>query len=112
MTVSIANKGSGPGNMTAVYEFFDGRVLGRLWFVALTDGASVQLMPPTFHSERAARMFERCVVEHPSGVLISMDGQLELARRIENHLEKHGNTASPGWESLCEGLPLVRQAAQ
>lgn len=104
MTVTIASRGSMPGRMTTVYEFFDSRILGRLWFVALTDGSSVQLMPPTFHTERAARIFERCVLEHPRGELLTIDGQLELARRIEGSLDSQG-TSEPQWDVLLSGLP-------
>lgn len=87
MPVTISSRGYAAGRMTHVYEFFDPRVLGRLWFVAVSDGEQVQLLIPTFRSERAARVFERCVLEHPSGFLLSMDGQLELARRIEERVE-------------------------
>lgn len=92
--------------MTLVYEFFDPRVLGHLWFVALSDGATVQLLAPTFRSERAARIFERAVLEHPSGLLLSIDGQLELARRIESQFEQVKVTIEPGLEALLSGLPV------
>src|SRR5271165_6751477 len=83
MAFTISSRGSSFGRATHIYEFFDARVLGRLWFMAVSDGESVQMMVPTFRTERAARIFERCVIEHPSGFLLSMDGQLELAHRIE-----------------------------
>ena len=84
MSVTVASRGS--GRLTRVYQFFDSRVLDHVWFIAICDGASVQMIVPTFRSERAARIFERCVVDHPSGALLTLDGQLELARRIEEQL--------------------------
>src|SRR5579883_1883384 len=86
MTLTIRHRASTVGRSTLVYEFFDARVLGRLWFVAMSDGASVQLMTPTFQSERAARIFERCLSEYPNSRMLTIDGQLELARRIEAHV--------------------------
>ena len=100
MSVTVASRGSGSGRLTRVYEVFDTRVLDHLWFIAICDGASVQLIVPTFHSERAARIFERCLVEHPSGELLSMDGQLELARRIEEQLM----AGTANLEGICGGL--------
>lgn len=104
MAVTISSRGSIPGRITHVYEFFDARVLGHLWFVAMSDGVAVQLLVPTFRSERAARIFERCVLEHPSGALLSMDGQLELARRIEERLTAGGVGVGASPDSLCGGL--------
>ena len=93
---------------THVYEFFDSSVLGRLWFVAVTDGESVQMLAPTFRSERAARIFDYCYSKHPEGFLLSIDGQLELARRIEQHLPDL--TEEAALRRLCEGLTLERTA--
>ena len=84
MSVTVASRAS--GRLTRVFQFFDARVLDHVWFIAICDGASVQMIVPTFRSERAARIFERCVVDHPSGALLTLDGQLELARRIEEQL--------------------------
>ena len=100
MSVTVASRGSGSGRLTRVYEFFDTRVLDHLWFIAICDGASVQLIVPTFGSERAARIFERCLLDHPSGALLSLDGQLELARRIEDQLVAGVTNV----EGVCGGL--------
>jgi hypothetical protein len=105
MALTIRNRASTEGRSTLIYEFFDARVLGRLWFVAISDGASVQLMVPTFHSERAARIFERCLVEEPSTQLLTMDGQLELARRIEKRLQVEPNR-DPELSELQKSLPV------
>jgi hypothetical protein len=102
MPVSIPARSSASGRTTRVYEFFDSRVLAHFWFIALSDGDDVQMMVPTFRSERAARVFERCVLEHPAGALLSMDGQLELARRIERQLASGAEAPS---EQLMSGLP-------
>lgn len=105
MPVSIHARSSASGRTTRVYEFFDARVLTHLWFIALSEGDDVQMMVPTFKSERAARVFERCVLEHPAGSLLSMDGQLELARRIEKQLSA-ANAGTPlQAEPLMSGLP-------
>lgn len=105
MPVSIPARSSTFGRTTRVYEFWDARVLAHFWFIALSDGSEVQMMVPTFHSERAARVFERCVLEHPAGSLLTMDGQLELARRIERQLAS-GPTAGEGpVEHFLGGLP-------
>ena len=98
MSVTVASPGS--GRLTRVYQMFDTRVLDHLWFIAICDGASVQMIVPTFRSERAARIFERCVVDHPSGALLTLDGQLELARRIEEQLL----AGVPNLESVSGGL--------
>ncbi len=102
MPVSIHTRSSA-GRTTRVYEFFDSRVLAHFWFIALSEGDDVQMMVPTFRSERAARVFERCVSEHPACSLLSMDGQLELARRIEKQLASSGSEAPV--EHLLSGLP-------
>lgn len=94
--------------MTLVYEFFDPTVLGHLWFVAMTDGANVQLMPPTFKSEAAARIFEQCVVEHPSEALLTIDSQLELARRIERSLAEGRQPEDLTLAELYKDLPVER----
>ena len=90
---------------TSVYEFFDSHVLGHLWFVAVSDGESVQMLAPTFQSERAARIFEFCYLRHPEGFLLSIDGQLELARRIEQRLPD-GLSEEGALGSLCQGLAV------
>jgi hypothetical protein len=105
MPVSIPSRSSSSGRTTRVYEFFDSRVLAHFWFIALSDGDEVQMMVPTFQSERAARVFERCVLEHPASALLSMDGQLELARRIERQLA--GGDGSG--DHLMNGLPYEPQ---
>ena len=106
MPVSIHTRSSASGRTTRVYEFFDARVLSHFWFIALSDGDDVQMMVPTFQSERAARVFERCVMEHPACSLLSMDGQLELARRIEKQLAAAGGGPEVTSEHLLGGLPL------
>jgi hypothetical protein len=107
MPVSIPSRSSASGRTTRVYEFFDARVLAHFWFIALSDGDEVQMMVPTFQSERAARIFERCVLEHPPSSLLSIDGQLELARRIERQLAS-GEGAT---DHLMNGLPYEPQPA-
>ncbi len=108
MAVTIPTRGSVASRSTLVYEFFDARVLGHLWFIALTDGTSVQLMVPTFRSERAAHVFERCVLESPTAALLTLDGQLELGRRIERHLDAAGDADELELSLLCEGLPFEK----
>ncbi len=108
MAVTIPTRGSVASRSTLVYEFFDARVLGHLWFIALTDGSSVQLLVPTFRSEQAAKVFERCVLEHPTSALLTLDGQLELGRRIESHLAAGGSVRESEVSLLCEGLPFER----
>ncbi len=63
------------------------------------------MMVPTFRSERAARVFERCVLEHPAGALLTIDGQLELARRIERQLAAGPVPSEVPGEHLFSGLP-------
>ncbi|MGI8745009.1 MAG: hypothetical protein ACR2NN_21050 [Bryobacteraceae bacterium] len=89
---------------TQVYEIFDPRVLGHLWFVAVCDGESVQMLVPTFRSERAARIFEYCYSNHPAGFLLSIDSQLELGRRIETRLAAGALSGDAALRTLCEGL--------
>src|ERR1700736_5345301 len=103
--VTLPNRASPAGRSTQVYEFFDDRMLGHLWFIAVGDGESVQMLVPTFRSERAARLFEYCYHNSPGAYLLSMDGQLELTRRIEAGLA--GGTiagAEVELRTLCEGL--------
>ncbi len=110
MAVTISSRGPAFGRVTHIYEFFDARVLGHLWFMAVSDGESVQMMVPTFRSEKAARIFERCVIEHPSGFLLSMDGQLELGRRIESGLAEGSlSSVDTPMEQLWDGLSLEKQ---
>ena len=106
MPVSIPSRSSVSGRTTRVYEFFDSRVLMHFWFIALSDGDEVQMMVPTFRSERSARVFERCVLEHPASALLSIDGQLELARRIERQLESGTASAEVPGDHLMNGLPF------
>ncbi len=89
---------------TQVYEFFDPRTLRHLWFVAICDEDSVQMMVPTFRSERAARIFEYCYCKHPAGFLLSIDGQLELGRRIESRSDSDPLSGDTALKTLCEGL--------
>jgi hypothetical protein len=110
MPVSIPSRSSASGRTTRVYEFFDSRVLAHFWFIALSDGDEVQMMVPTFQSERAARVFERCVLEHPASALLSMDGQLELARRIERQLASGSAAEVP--DHLMGGLPYESRPEQ
>ena len=110
MAVTISTRGSSFGRVTHIYEFFDARVLGHLWFMAVSDGESVQMMVPTFRTEKAARIFERCVIEHPSGFLLSMDGQLELGRRIESGLaEGSFSGAEIPMDQLWQGLAFEKE---
>lgn len=109
MPVTIQNRGPGANPISLVYEFFDDRVLSHLWFIALSDGVSVQMLAPTFQTERAARVFERCLTQYPSAKLLTLDGQLELARRIEELASVPGHDFEPSFESLCAGLALERQ---
>lgn len=94
-----------------MYEFFDARILGHLWFVAVCDDESVQMLVPTFQSERAARIFEYCYQNYPEGFLLSIDSQLELARRIENRLEAETISGAAALRTLCEGLALEHAPA-
>ncbi|MBV8820544.1 MAG: hypothetical protein JO022_19445 [Acidobacteriaceae bacterium] len=103
MGVTKASESAGGGRMTIVYEWIDPPLLDRLWFIALSDGTAVQLLAPTFRSERAARLFERCVLEHPGGTMLSIDGQLELARRVEGFVESAGQDEA-ALKSLCSDL--------
>jgi hypothetical protein len=96
---------------TQVYEFFEDRVLGHLWFVAVCDEESVQMLVPTFRSERAARIFEYCYIHHPSGFLLSIDSQLELGRRIEDRLALETLSDDAAVRTLCEGLAFTSNAA-
>lgn len=106
MSVAIPRGGPAGRRNTLVYEFFDARVLGHMWFIAISDGASVQMLVPTFQSEQAARIFERCVLDYPSSFLLTMDSQLELARRIEHQLAS-GNQPKEGQvEALFAGLAV------
>lgn len=105
MPVSIPTRSSASGRTTRVYEFFDSRVLTHFWFIALSEGDDVQMMVPTFQSERAARVFERCVLEHPPNSLLTIDGQLELARRIEKQLSVSQAGHEMPVDYLLGGLP-------
>ena len=91
-----------------MYEFFDPRTFRHLWFVAVCDQTCVQMLVPTFCSERAARIFEHCYSKHPAGFLLSIDGQLELGRRIESRLESESLTGDAALRALCEGLAFER----
>jgi hypothetical protein len=102
--VTLPNRASTPRRSTQVYEFFDDRSLGHLWFIAVCDGESVQMLMPTFRSERAAHVFEHCYHNYPGGYLLSMDGQLELARRIEARIADGSLGAEVELRTLCEGL--------
>ena len=97
---------------TQVYEFFDARTFRHLWFVAVCDPTCVQMLVPTFRTERAARIFEYCYRKHPAGFLLSIDGQLELGRRIESRLDSDSLTGDAALRSLCEGLAFERLSAQ
>lgn len=97
-----------PDRSTQVYEFFDPRTFRHLWFVAVCDEASVQMLVPTFRCERAARIFEYCYCMHPAGFLLSIDGQLELGRRIESRLEAESLSGEVAVKTLCEGLAFER----
>ena len=89
---------------TQLYEFFDDRNLGHLWFIAVRDGTSVQMLVPTFQSERAARLFEYCYHHYPGAYLLSIDAQLELARRVEAKLDAGIPFSQVEPWTLCEGL--------
>lgn len=104
MPLTIARHGSGAGRSTQVYEFFDNRVLGHLWFIAMCDGESVQMLVPTFRSQKAAQIFEYCYHNYPGAYLLSIDGQLELARRIENSVAVETISGEIALRTLCEGL--------
>ncbi len=106
MALTVPNRPAA-SRATHVYEFFDSTVLGHLWFVAVTDGNAVQMLAPTFRSERSARIFEYCYNHYPDGFLMSIDGQLELAKRIEQALPQ-GLTEDTALQTLCEGLALER----
>ncbi len=93
---------------TQVYEFFDPRTFRHLWFVAVCDEDSVQMLVPTFLSERAARIFEHCYRKHPAGYLLSIDGQLELGRRIEGRLVSESLSGDAALRTLCEGLAFEK----
>ena len=99
------------GHCTQVYEFFEPRMLGHLWFVAVCDEESVQMLVPTFRSERAARLFEYCYIHHPSGYLLSIDSQLELGRRIESRLASEALSGDAAVRTLCDGLAFTSNAA-
>jgi hypothetical protein len=102
--VTIANRASAAARSTQVYEFFDDRILGHLWFIAACDGESVQMLVPTFRSESAAKVFEYCYHNYPGAYLLSMDGQLELARRIETAVAGESLSGEVALRTLCEGL--------
>ncbi len=110
--VSIPTRTSPSGRATQIYEFFDSQLLTHFWFIALSDGDSVQMLVPTFQSERAARIFERCVVEHPSAYLLSIDGQLELARRIEKQIVETTSASEVHLDSLLGGLAYEQAAGE
>lgn len=95
--------------LTQVYEFFDPRTFRHLWFVAACDEESVQMLVPTFRSERAARIFEHCYCKHPAAYLLTIDGQLELARRIEGRMDAQSPSADDALGPLFEGLPFENQ---
>lgn len=102
--VTIASHASGASRSTQVYEFFDDRILGHLWFIAVCDGESVQMLVPTFRSERSAHIFEYCYHNYPGAYLLSIDGQLELARRIERAVALESIPSEIAVKTLCEGL--------
>lgn len=103
MTVTLPRyRRAGAG--TRVYEFFDPGTLEHLWFIAAFDLDSVQMLAPTFRSERAASVFEYCYRNHPGGYLLSIDSQLELGRRIEERLSVDTLSGEAALGSLCEGL--------
>lgn len=104
MAVTLPNRASAAGRFTRVYEFFDDRDLGHLWFVAVRDGELVQMLVPTFRSEHAAHVFEHCYHNYPGAYLLSIDGQLELARRIEMGIAAGSLTAEIELRTLCDGL--------
>lgn len=103
MSVTLPNRASA-ARSTQVYEFFDNQSLGHLWFIAVRDGESVQMLVPTFRSERAAQVFEYCYHNYPGAYLLSMDGQLELARRIEASVAAGSLSGDIELQTLCEGL--------
>ena len=109
MAIIVQSRAQEANPISIVYEFFDERVLSHLWFIALSDGVSVQLLAPTFQTERAARIFERCLTQHPSAKLLTVDSQLELARRIEALMPEPGQDFASSFESLCAGLALDSQ---
>ena len=104
MPVTLPSRASAARRSTQVYEFFDERILGHLWFICACDGESVQMLVPTFRSERAARIFEHCYQNYPGAFLLSIDGQLELARRIEKGVAAGGLSEETALRTLCEGL--------
>lgn len=108
MTIALPRQRSA-NTCTQVYEFFDARILGHLWFVAVCDDESVQMLVPTFRSERAARIFEYCYIHHPAGFLLSMDSQLELGRRIESRLQVEPISEEAALRKLCEGLAFENE---
>lgn len=104
MPLTVPNRVSAAGRSTQVYEFFDDRNLGHLWFIAVRDGETVQMLVPTFRSERAAHVFEYCYHNYPRAYLLSIDGQLELARRIETGIAAGSLAGEIEPRTLCEGL--------
>ena len=110
MIVALAHRAL-EDRSTQVYEFFDPRTFRHLWFVAVCDEECVQMLVPTFRSERAARIFEHCYCKHPAGYLLSIDGQLELGRRIEGRLDSEALSGDAALRTLCEGLAFEKMAA-
>jgi hypothetical protein len=108
MALTIPKKGRVYGRATHVYEFFDLRVLGHLWFIAVNEGEMVQMLAPTFRSEQAARIFEHCYLYYPGEFLLSIDGQLELAARIERRLAHGGIAEESALELLSEEFERER----
>lgn len=110
MIVALPHRRMEPRS-TQVYEFFDPRTFQHLWFVAVCDEETVQMLVPTFRSERAARIFEHCYCKHPAGYLLTIDGQLELGRRIEGRLDSESLSGDAAMKTLCEGLAFERLSA-